>query len=1740
MKKMAFATAAFCVAAISLSRCAMAAQWFDAGVSTYTSWSEDGSDRTVAGAGSWRGTANAALEGEPPTSRLAVVTSGDCESLAFEPAVSKRIGTGVTAVTTSMRFTAAVENPPPDSVSKAGITVVERDGSLAYVGLAAIESAETGAWTELSGAIPDLDRDVVVEVSFMKTDGVPYVRYSVDGTVLTAGGAEWLRIALSRQNEDVSRIAYEGAGEVAALSGASDSFPETSLFIPVIQGVASTSVTVAGVSVARNEDGTYTVESGSNVEVAFTADEGYVLSWRTMMFRAEGDTASLPSEGRPVAIPAAGSLRVNEVSASNGKSAVNSAGTEGLDWAEIANMTDFDIDISGWSVTDDPTKKISKWKTVEGPALVPAHGYLVVWLDNTEGATWPAADAHAAIGLSASGEAIGLATPEGTVVSQFEFGQQIKDVSLGWGRLAETVLSETDNAEYRVGGGEWKGVNGPIGMSGSSSGFTVTSYKMADGVYVNSLEDAEKYIADSKYWARQPSVSTRTTIAFQEGDAQTNFAPYTLFPGASGDHFVITVEGDVFIPESGQWTFAVGSDDGFSLELSRLGRTWSSEVSWARGYEATTGTFALPAAGVYHVRLVYFENGGAASLDFSVAKGSVDFDPAVFRLVGSAESGVLHAGAFGSYIAADLSDEMAGKSATAEWRGSFTLADAPADGDAFRLRIRYADGFVARLNGTEIARADVSGARTPVESLSWSWYDIPAGIARQGDNLLEIAGVNNSAFDADFFLSSEVIRVVDGERLLYFPSPTPGAVNGGDGRTAPTPVVSFSVPHGWKTGAFDLELSCEDPGAAIYYTTDGTSPTTRSARYTGPVHVSSTTAFRAAVLDHDTILQRDSSATYLFVEDVVRQDENPPPGFPASEAVNGQRMRYGMARNVVNGADAVRLRNGFTNSICTISLVVDPASLFSAERGIYVNAVNDGKGWERQTMVEQIDPVNGDANGFSVPAGLRIRGAYSRGADKAKHSFRLFFRSEYGMGKLEFPLFGDEGAGEFQKVDLRTSQNYSWSNENSWEDTFIHECFSRDSQRDMGEPYNRSRYYNLFINGVYWGLYQAEERADSDFGATYFGGEAEDYDVIRTSMPNYITGATDGSAEAWNELWNIAVNEGFSGTHAANYNRVRGLNADGTRNPDYPVYLDERNLMVYMLTAHYTADTDCPASGDHPNNLNVVRHRYDGATKNGFVYMRHDAEHSMRCGSDWGNDWGFDWDTTLHGTHAQYDSFLESRNFNPAELQYRLLEHPEYRMKLADFFYREVLRPGGALTVERATERFRSRMAEIDDAIVCESARWGHDDWYEREQGFESVKFRSDWLYACSWRLAFITNRVAHLTRQYRERGWYPSVDAPLSVDAHGVALADGVSVGAGGRVYFDCASAGTVYYTTDGSDPRLEGGALNPSSAVYTSGGIEIPSAGVVLKARLRSASGEWSAIESVSLVGDESAASGVRVAAVMSSTADGGGDGSEFIVLTNLGAAASFDVSGMRITSQKTGKAELSLDLTLPAGLSVPAGGSLTFGKSAFWPQSKITNGAVDMFLYSRDGDVVQTLHFDANWHGNATDGTGAHLVALDFGATVTEGSQWRPSFYPPEAKSAKKSVAAAIEEDGRIREWMDAMGSTQSGQAAISAFAGTKEAVRDAYLVGLDTLVDPEAELRFIDIKFDGSSVRLGGDLDVLGEEWRNRVNGLLKLYRYETLGAQPDVIDMELEDGRFPLIDATGDTTGTYRFFRLRLE
>ena len=398
-------------------------------------------------------------------------------------------------------------------------------------------------------------------------------------------------------------------------------------------------------------------------------------------------------------------------------------------------------------------------------------------------------------------------------------------------------------------------------------------------------------------------------------------------------------------------------------------------------------------------------------------------------------------------------------------------------------------------------------------------------------------------------------------------------------------------------------------------------------------------------------------------------------------------------------------------SIPSLSLVTPLANLFDASTGIYVNALQDGIAWERPVSMELIYPDG--TPGFQIDAGLRIRGGYGRGGDNAKHAFRLFFRAEYGASKLQYPLFGDEGVDEFDKVDLRTESNYSWAfkgssgDDNGGKNTLLRDVFSRDLQGATGQPYTRSRYYHLYLDGQYWGIYQTQERSEARYAASYFGGIqrglrcGQGQRRSRGALHDRGDGRHSGRLQ---RLWQ-AASQGFSADAA--YYQAQGLNPDGTVNPAYERLLDVDNVIDYMICTFYVGDLDAPISSffqnSRPNNFYAVYNRTD---PDGFKFFRHDCEHTM-----------FNVNENRTGP---YPAGSQSQYFNPQWLHQQLAANAEYKMRFADHVYRHFFNDG-PMTPQAAARLLTARKDTIDLAIIAESARWGDakvakprtkdDDW---------------------------------------------------------------------------------------------------------------------------------------------------------------------------------------------------------------------------------------------------------------------------------------------------------------------------------------------------------------------------------------------------------------------------------------------
>ena len=596
-------------------------------------------------------------------------------------------------------------------------------------------------------------------------------------------------------------------------------------------------------------------------------------------------------------------------------------------------------------------------------------------------------------------------------------------------------------------------------------------------------------------------------------------------------------------------------------------------------------------------------------------------------------------------------------------------------------------------------------------------------------------------------------------RNYFFSRPTPGAVNteGSNDFVADT---HFSHKRGFYTNAFDLTITTATEGAAIYYTTNGIAPalanltTTNVYRYTTPLHLAGTTIVRAAAFKDGFEPSNVDTQSYLFLADVIHQSPTgqPPPGWPSSWGSNVRD--YGMDPDVVNDAHYKNTIIDDLQTLPSFCLVMDLKDLFNASTGIYANASQDARAWERKGSVELVNP-DGTA-GFQIDCGIRIRGGFSRSADNPKHAFRFFFRDVYGTPKLKYPLFGDEGTDTFDGIDLRTFQNYSWSFQGDSRGVFIRDQFSRDTQLDMGHLAERGRYYHLYINGQYWGLYNTCERPEASYGETYIGGTKNEYDVIKVSPDNgYTIGATDGNMQAWTRLYN-ACKAGL--TNDVAYEKIRGNNLDGTRNPDYEVLVDVDNLIDYMLVIEYGGNLDAPISwflsNNSPNNWYGMRNR-TGAF-GGFQFFCHDSEHTL-----------LDVNENRMGPFAAGNGSVSSSS--PQWVWQKMWANAEFRLYCADRIHQYFFN-GGALTPTASIARFDKRVREIDRAVVGESARWGDA---KRNPPFT----RDDWLAVVNEiEGSYMPARSAVVLNQFRSKGLYPDVVAP-EFNQHGGAVPPGFKV---------------------------------------------------------------------------------------------------------------------------------------------------------------------------------------------------------------------------------------------------------------------------------------------------------------------------------------------------------------------------
>lgn len=591
--------------------------------------------------------------------------------------------------------------------------------------------------------------------------------------------------------------------------------------------------------------------------------------------------------------------------------------------------------------------------------------------------------------------------------------------------------------------------------------------------------------------------------------------------------------------------------------------------------------------------------------------------------------------------------------------------------------------------------------------------------------------------------------------------------------------VTFNRQHGICRAPFVLRVSGSQEGSVIRYTLDGSEPLAESTQFTTNMYIKNTTIIRAAEFKDDVRSSDIATASYIFPADVLAQPAVPE-GYPTTWgnyiSISGTAQAdYEMDPELTADRTYAKHITDAFYSIPALSIVTDKGNLFNKEKneqtgGIYIytgTSESDGRGWERPASVE----LMGSGHDLSVNCALKMHGGMGRYAEKnPKHSFRLTFKDEYGKKTLKYPVYGEENVARFNSLIVRTFYNYSWTHSDATQRTraqYGRDLWARRMQKRMGYDTSDGLYVNVFINGLYWGLYNLSERIDDDYCKYHFGGSKTDYDVVKRE--DYLE-AAEGTLDKWSQL--MRLSEKASSQQI--YRVITGQEPQ-TAGEETEVFLNVDNFIDYMLINQYGGNADW----DHHNWI-AVTNRED--LSEGFRFICWDSEQTL---------------------HTSSKNVLDTNNKDcPTYLFQNLMKNQAFKHRFIDRAYKHLEDEGGVLRAQDAQELWDSLQSVISLAVYAESARWG--DYRKDVHPYTSrgELYRADVQYVAENRLLreqFFPQRTATLISQLKKKGWYANTEAPIFM-VNGRPVANGDTIFLSDQLTL--AQGSYIMYTTDGSYP--------------------------------------------------------------------------------------------------------------------------------------------------------------------------------------------------------------------------------------------------------------------------------------------------------------------------------------------------
>ncbi len=249
-----------------------------------------------------------------------------------------------------------------------------------------------------------------------------------------------------------------------------------------------------------------------------------------------------------------------------------------------------------------------------------------------------------------------------------------------------------------------------------------------------------------------------------------------------------------------------------------------------------------------------------------------------------------------------------------------------------------------------------------------------------------------------------------------------------------------------------------------------------------------------------------------------------------------------------------------THSLPIVTLVTEPDTLFDEQQGIYVYGpeenyedalpffgANFWQDWERDIHFSFYEP-SGEL-GIAMDAGIKIFGAWSRANNQ--RSLSIFARSRYGFGKLEYPLFPELDYDSFESIVLRNAGN-------DWMASNMRDVMATSLMDGSDLETQAYRPAVVYLNGEYWGFYNIREKVNE-----HFLDDKIDVDKSEINLLVANGEVSEGSNDSYNELVDFVRNNSL----------MVQSNFDYVANQ-----IDIDNLITYLVAQIYFDNWDWPGN----------------------------------------------------------------------------------------------------------------------------------------------------------------------------------------------------------------------------------------------------------------------------------------------------------------------------------------------------------------------------------------------------------------------------------------------------------------------------------------------------------------------------------------------------------------------------------